>query len=346
MKQEIDEINILKGIGILAVMLGHSMMFLLLKELPTLNIYIYAFHMPLFFMISGFFLKESCSKSEILKVLKRLYIPFLLFLIFNSLLVPFLVQLPTYIRSSDLYPIQYDLLEQLLKLAKGIFLGRREDILGTGLWFLLALTLAKIMWIFLNGKLKLKSNIQFILFLFIINISLYYALKDKSLFYQMWPIVILAYFLMNIGKYYYEKNLQAKLSNLDIVILFILSSALIIINGRVDMSSYGLHNIILFIFNALMSLFILHRLSQIIDKQSILIKRFLIFSGKHSLAILLVHPFFLAIIPYILMANFNIKNIYDDSFWLIVIYFIVFVTVYGFDRSKNKILIQFNKKTS
>ena len=94
MKKEIDEINILKGIGILSVVIGHSTMFLFIKNMPMLNIFIYAFHMPLFFMISGFFAKDTYSNNQIYKIFMRLYVPFLIFIVFNTLLTPLLVQIP------------------------------------------------------------------------------------------------------------------------------------------------------------------------------------------------------------------------------------------------------------
>ena len=59
MKVYYEEINRLKGIAILLVLLGHSIIFMPinLMEITWCSIlykYIYIFHMPLFFIISGF----------------------------------------------------------------------------------------------------------------------------------------------------------------------------------------------------------------------------------------------------------------------------------------------------
>lgn len=70
-KQRLEYIDILKGIGIILVVLGHV----------TLNSdlyhFIYAFHMPLFFIVSGMFLHDK--QGFIRKQAKSLLIPYLAF---------------------------------------------------------------------------------------------------------------------------------------------------------------------------------------------------------------------------------------------------------------------------
>ena len=48
--------DMLKGIGILLVIIGHTFM----KEIGP---YIQAFHMPLFFMVAGYFFKYKAPKN-------------------------------------------------------------------------------------------------------------------------------------------------------------------------------------------------------------------------------------------------------------------------------------------
>ena len=82
-KEHYNEIDVLKGLGIIAVYLGHSF------NLSGLNfnevvIYIYrsmySFHLPLFFLISGFLSntgKEINLKKFYINKIKRLWIPYL-----------------------------------------------------------------------------------------------------------------------------------------------------------------------------------------------------------------------------------------------------------------------------
>ena len=62
----------IKLIGILAVILGHMN--------SPLSTFIFSWHMPLFFMISGFFLKLNSSPGEFIKKdFRRLMVPYFLF---------------------------------------------------------------------------------------------------------------------------------------------------------------------------------------------------------------------------------------------------------------------------
>lgn len=108
------------------------------------------------------------------------------------------------------------------------------------------------------------------------------------------------------------------------------------------MSSFKFNNYFVFITVATLAFIIIYKLSIIIEKYSILPKKFLVWCGKNSLCIFLIHPFLLAIVPYILIANFNIKDVYSKTEYLILIYFIVFASVYLYEKV-NAII---NRKTA
>nr|WKN34692.1 acyltransferase family protein [Tunicatimonas sp. TK19036] len=65
--------DFLKGIGIFLVVWGHCMV-------PR-SAYIYSFHMPLFFFISGYFHRNDDTRTFLLKKINRLIIPFFFFYI-------------------------------------------------------------------------------------------------------------------------------------------------------------------------------------------------------------------------------------------------------------------------
>ena len=68
-----DEIwDVMKGIGIFLMVLGHS------GSPSFLRVFVYAFHMPLFFMISGLLIKQVYFDNKISflkKRVKSLYLP-------------------------------------------------------------------------------------------------------------------------------------------------------------------------------------------------------------------------------------------------------------------------------
>lgn len=79
-KERISSIDILKGIGIILVMLGHA-----LPHDSFVRTLIYTFHMPLFFWCSGFFYKDKPLKGATIKDAKSLLIPWITFSLFLTL---------------------------------------------------------------------------------------------------------------------------------------------------------------------------------------------------------------------------------------------------------------------
>ena len=69
-KQRISWIDVTKGIAIYLVILGHSLIGL------KVNDYIFAFHMPLFFIASGLLFREKSIKKTIAGNIKNLLVPY------------------------------------------------------------------------------------------------------------------------------------------------------------------------------------------------------------------------------------------------------------------------------
>lgn len=67
-------IDVLKGIGILLVMLGHQNL--------AIGHFIYSFHMPLFFIISGYLYKKKNVKESVIKDFQSLIIPYFIGCVF------------------------------------------------------------------------------------------------------------------------------------------------------------------------------------------------------------------------------------------------------------------------
>lgn len=134
-------IDILKGIGILMVVVGHS-------GCPaTLRTLIYMVHMPLFFMASGYFLKverlldvSAFFKSKV----KSLYIPFVKYAIPILLLHNLLIRVG--IMSTRCGAQYYDLVTAMQELIlRVVFMEvHGEQLLGT-FWFLQALFVSNIL---------------------------------------------------------------------------------------------------------------------------------------------------------------------------------------------------------
>lgn len=100
MNSRLDYIDILKGIGILFVIIGH------MYTVPECKAYVYSFHLPLFFIISGALLNESkysTFKDFFISRFKSLFFPFMVFYIILWL-GWFFVERP--MRSIDVTPLE------------------------------------------------------------------------------------------------------------------------------------------------------------------------------------------------------------------------------------------------
>ena len=161
-----NAIDILKGIGILLVVIGHS-------GCPsTLRILIYMTHMPLFFLASGYFLnveRLADTRNYIKGKIKSLYLPFLKyalpFLFFHNLLIDLGVM--TTEHGARYYNFTTTLIELILRC---VFMEvHGEALLGT-YWFVQALFFSHILLAFtysmlLRKRIKSAGKISFFAFL-------------------------------------------------------------------------------------------------------------------------------------------------------------------------------------
>lgn len=154
-------IDILKGIAILLVVLGHT-------RFVGTN-YIYLFHMAVFFMASGYFYKDKYSDSlkclwaALFKRIRSLYVPYLVWNTVFTLLNNILIKINIYtsdetVRSyldESLVSIHNNMsLKEMIKnIAKGfLFAGRTE--LGGAFWFLRVLFYISVCYLVIDFILK------------------------------------------------------------------------------------------------------------------------------------------------------------------------------------------------
>lgn len=70
MNQRDNTFDVMKGIGILAVVVGHSPIPKLLES------FIFVWHMPLFFLVSGYFYQPKPVQNYVTKNVKQLILPY------------------------------------------------------------------------------------------------------------------------------------------------------------------------------------------------------------------------------------------------------------------------------
>ena len=148
--ERLEYIDNLKAIGICAVVLGHCSHSLNL--LPhQITSFIYLWHMPLFFIVSGFFIKQLTFKSAILK-----YSQYVRAYIVASIVTLASVIIVSILNDSNILEIIKNLLISILW---GSGASRSAELFGNlpsigPVWFLLALFWACSVYSFLCYKIK------------------------------------------------------------------------------------------------------------------------------------------------------------------------------------------------
>ena len=188
-KVELNYINNLKATAVLLVILGHSIQYTNSKyDNDFIFKFIYSFHMPLFFFVSGFLLGYTKRENFISKRIKNLLIPFLAWAIFYSF----------YSNIYNYYVLNIPLNVNLFFIF-WIKLIKAPD--NGGLWFLWILLLCSFCWYFIERyKKKFLLCILLIIFLNILYIFPVFHLLGLGLL--RWYLIF--YF---IGYYCYEKKI-------------------------------------------------------------------------------------------------------------------------------------------
>lgn len=118
----ISWIDVLKGIGIILVVIGHTS-----KDNFMVD-WLYTFHMPLFFALSGYLWSQSNSTSSfsvfLQKRIKTLLWPFVFFRI---VLVLYWIVVESHFRELDLGPIWFLIVLFVAEIAGYLFFGKRRD---------------------------------------------------------------------------------------------------------------------------------------------------------------------------------------------------------------------------
>lgn len=159
-KKRIDWIDMAKGYGMIAVIISHIC-------LGPLNLWLYTFHMPLFFFLSGYVFDNKNKFSDFIKKKAR------------SLLVPyFSLGIPMVI-FTILYKIYYNSfsIEQSVELVKAFIIQKRQ----WTLWYIACLFFLNIIFYCITKLIKRRSIIGLIAVIFAVLGLCYYKSGGEAL---------------------------------------------------------------------------------------------------------------------------------------------------------------------
>jgi len=279
MSNRIEWLDIAKGIGIIFVIFAH-----VTTISPALLNYIYSFHMPLFFFISGYLFsnaKYKTLKSFAKKKAQTLIVPYFIFSI-----ISFIYWALIQIRMGDDTRHPSVLLNFF-----GIFYSNpsyHSMSYNVPLWFLTCLFSTEMIFFLLKKRIEKKLYLILSLVLFSI-LGYLYSLYVP--FKMPWSIDVAFSAIVFYGAGYLFKSINLKdcfldkFSTIPLVLLIIpVNYILSQFNLQIDMALNDLHNYFLLYSGAFLGIFCWISISYMIKNS-----RFLTYLGKNSLIIFGLH---------------------------------------------------------
>lgn len=304
----------MKGLGILLVVIGH------VSENTSINKWIYSFHMPEFFFISGCVCYISREKSDFLKKkIRSLLVPYL---IFSITTFSYWATLERSIRGQEHIAI----IGQLI----GIFIaqgGNQNYTYNIVMWFLPCLFICEITFYAIRKQTRKKIPICFTL---LILSMLGFTIGQYINFRLPWSMdtMLVAIVFYGIGYLSYEKIKRYKL-NFTLKNLFFLSALLLLhiyfvlqFYAGCDMNNnfYSRY----FFLCSFGGIGLMYMYAKIIDLK--LIK----FLGINSLIIMGMHEPVKRIVIKIIsvIIHIDIHTLRQEIFWIMICTVIVLICMY------------------
>lgn len=317
----INWIDWAKSICMFFVILGHCH----IKDSQILIVqYIYSFHMPLFFMLSGILCKSSFSLTSLKKDIRFLLIPYV---VYGSMLILF------HSVTSHTYNFFY-LYTNILVLLKGY------DASVGPIWFLFALFFIK--QFFYCCKAILKRHYYIYMFIFVISFFPVVFIRTYNVhlpFFLGSAFCGLPFFLIgNMSKNFLNKEilfLNKRLLFLLIALTFVISSALCYYNGAIDISScsYGT-NIFIFYIDSLLGCSFLILICFLLNNVKF---NYVIITSYGTIVTLGLGGYFLSLfhyyIPHFLGYSFQTYNVIIALFFSVMSHYFCYCMIILLDRN-------------
>lgn len=298
------EMNIMKALGIIAVVLGHT-------AFPYMRV-LYSYHMALFFFVAGYFFKEKYLKKPldfIIRRIKSYYIPFITYSSIFLLLRNYFVKIHIFDESMK---INYSNIPYYIK--NILFFSLDDPLLGA-FWFFIIILYVSILFLGINlvlNKFKVNSlkNLTFVIgILYVVAFLLWQKGIDITTFINPNNKSILRPFqyffdyktLILLGIYhtgYLYKQFEANIKiDFRAVLIFLLIIIFYFKDGiYIDVSANMYNNPIYFYFAAIIGIYINLYIAKQICKWNV---KLLEYIGINSMYIMIFHLLAFKIVNFI-----------------------------------------------
>ncbi len=325
--KRIAYLDMARGIGMILVVTGHV-------EYVNMSLlqFIYAFHMPLFFLISGILIWEKQEeKNNYIVLCKKKLRSILLPYCFFSAMILLIESARLLIRNLDEWDNIGQMLLQTLCL-QGI----------STLWFLPALFMSELLFVGMRRRFSHGGAIIGVSILTVLAIMLNHW--EKNMYAEhtqdmLWGVVheVLSMLIRNVFcvsficiGYYLGKWVLPKLQRwwqegLLAVILVVVAFVLISGNGVAELRYMNLQNPVFYLLGAVAGTMMVLCLSRLLQRSSLgVVKRLFGYIGVNSLIIMVTHMDFRVLYCSIKLAE--LMNVWDNRiFFVISIIILVFL---------------------
>lgn len=298
-KTRIEYFDILKGIGILYMVLGHCS-----AGGDAMNHYIHAFHMPLFFFVSGYFFnakKYPAFKDFLWNELRTIMLPYTVFVL--------LCQPLHYLYTGE-FDFKYFILSYFTSN------HNRIDVSGA-YWFLLCFFVVRILYFGIEKACRKEwQKIGILLGMTVIGncsgIGLPLCLDSA------FSVIALMYLGKKV-KEHQDSSIVQKALNMNLwLVLFLLgvNAGMIMLSGRVNIRTNYYEHILLYWVNCLLAILCYTNLARIIEKSSAAllapVGRVLQYIGANSMVYLTTNEIVIYAVTVVLSFVFSIFKIGDS----------------------------------
>ena len=222
-------IDIVKGIAIILMLIGH-----MLESDSIIRMLIYSFHMPLFILINGYFIKNFKIFDNIKKSMKSLLLPYL---IVQGAVAVLGLSIKGWNAEALYHLVIKDTFGGMSKV--GVRFGRFTDFHSVGaIWFLPSLFLMRNIYILLmtvieTKKINGKLSIAIILVLSFIGyyIGNYYAYCPWSLDVALYSLVFIA-----IGNIMRRKRFFDELNIFVVTVSFVVWVSFLALDMQIELA--------------------------------------------------------------------------------------------------------------
>ena len=274
-QERVASVDLLKGLGILLVVIGHC------PDPLGLHRWIYAFHMPLFAFIGGLFLKSAPFREFVRKKAVRLLVPFFVWSLFFWVLYGVII----YVTEPALMDEQ---LKKIILIVGGSGQNAIRNYANVALWFLPFLFSSSMIWFVLSRLSVGRQWLEYVGVLTIATIGLFCGFMDIKLPYKLNTAFTLYPFFWAGFRYFrlYGHGDRVVLNCRWIIMLVCVAVFIpsVLFNVPIDTASNVVGKFGLFYLGAFAAIILLTVLCRMVGKVG-----FICFLGRNSLVILIFH---------------------------------------------------------